>query len=159
MKVFEGGVVAEFSSESHSLAIGALDGTVHIIDPNDGELMQALKYESEIWDLCFDSTGTRLAIATKDNKIRIWDLQASMETFILTSQFQVQSIAFDREGTELMCCDTKGKAYAWTTSTEKLVGLACERLTRNLSRTEWDLYVGKTLPYHQTCPNLPTLDN
>jgi hypothetical protein len=36
------------------------------------------------------------------------------------------------------------------------VARACARANRNLSQAEWDHYVGATIPYHRTCPNLPS---
>jgi hypothetical protein len=38
---------------------------------------------------------------------------------------------------------------------QDLIADACARLTRNLTIKEWLGYVGPTVPYHRTCPNLP----
>lgn len=39
--------------------------------------------------------------------------------------------------------------------TQDLIEDSYLRLTRNLKRDEWDLYIGKEVPYRKTCANLP----
>jgi hypothetical protein len=36
-----------------------------------------------------------------------------------------------------------------------LIAYACSRLNRNLTRTEWEKYIGDALPYEAICQNLP----
>jgi hypothetical protein len=38
---------------------------------------------------------------------------------------------------------------------EDLITDACSRMERNLTRDEWDQYIGNILPYQAICPNLP----
>ncbi len=41
------------------------------------------------------------------------------------------------------------------THPEELISDACSRVTRNLTRAEWNQYIGDALPYQAVCPNLP----
>lgn len=43
----------------------------------------------------------------------------------------------------------------WTVDNQDLLALACSHTTRNLSQPEWNTYLGRDVPYYQTCPNLP----
>ena len=46
----------------------------------------------------------------------------------------------------------------WAWRAEDLVADACWRLERNLTREEWQTYLGSE-PYRKTCPDLPTPEN
>jgi len=48
-----------------------------------------------------------------------------------------------------------GTARVWVYRTEDLIADACSRVTRNLTLTEWQQYIGDALPYQAVCPNLP----
>jgi len=43
----------------------------------------------------------------------------------------------------------------WIYRPEDLITDACSRLNRNLTRAEWQQYIGDALPYQAVCPNLP----
>jgi len=45
-------------------------------------------------------------------------------------------------------------ARVWLWRPEDLIAEACARLPRNLTREEWQQYIGDE-PYRPTCPNLP----
>jgi hypothetical protein len=48
----------------------------------------------------------------------------------------------------------KNSTFVEVTRSGDLIELACSRLTRNLTRAEWQQYLGQE-PYRATCPNLP----
>jgi len=48
-----------------------------------------------------------------------------------------------------------GTLHVWRHDPSSLVAQACARANRNLSRQEWERFVGPSRPYHQTCPHLP----
>jgi WD40 repeat protein len=52
----------------------------------------------------------------------------------------------------------KWDIFAWLWASEDLIDLTCASLTRNLTREEWQQYLGAK-PYQATCPNLPTPQN
>jgi hypothetical protein len=43
----------------------------------------------------------------------------------------------------------------WVYRQDDLIADACARVTRNLSRAEWEQYIQDALPYQAICPNLP----
>ena len=46
----------------------------------------------------------------------------------------------------------------WAWQPADLIAQACARLTRNLTRAEWRLYLGDE-PYRATCPALPAAED
>jgi len=48
-----------------------------------------------------------------------------------------------------------GTLRVWRHDSGSLLAQACARANRNLSRQEWERFVGSSRPYHRTCPELP----
>lgn len=46
-------------------------------------------------------------------------------------------------------------ARVWIYRSIDLIANSCSRITRNLTRAEWQQYIGDALPYQAVCPNLP----
>ena len=44
---------------------------------------------------------------------------------------------------------------SWITDTKIIADLVCEKVQRNLSKKEWEWFMGADIPYERTCPNLP----
>ena len=44
----------------------------------------------------------------------------------------------------------------WNVSTKNLADRVCDTVGRNLSRAEWNEFIGADIDYVPTCPNLPT---
>jgi WD40 repeat protein len=55
-------------------------------------------------------------------------------------------IAFLRDG---------GGLWLWRHDPGSLLAQVCARANRNLSRQEWERFIGPIQPYHRTCPDLP----
>jgi len=66
----------------------------------------------------------------------------------------VRNVAFSPDGQWVLSGSNDGTARVWWWQPEDMIHLACERLTRNLTREEWAQYLGNE-PYRATCPNLP----
>ena len=75
----------------------------------------------------------------------------------------VWSVAFSPDGKRLASASADPMAkpsgdhvvWVWQVDPTSWVTTACWRANRNLSQAEWELYIGKNVPYHRTCPNLP----
>jgi hypothetical protein len=60
----------------------------------------------------------------------------------------------DRDERFLVTGSHDKKARLWDLRLEELVKVACRTAGRNLTKEEWQLYMGNQL-YQRTCPNLP----
>jgi WD40 repeat protein len=70
-----------FSQDGTRLAIGTLEGVVHVRSLKNGDLNNPPLHKNrtrttEVLTLAFNDTGNFLAISTKDSKIGIWNLGA-----------------------------------------------------------------------------------
>jgi hypothetical protein len=58
------------------------------------------------------------------------------------------------DGRAVAVTDRNGVAV-WDLAPDRLADAACQLAGRNLTRTEWDSYVGGLGEYRATCPELP----
>jgi WD40 repeat protein len=70
---------------------------------------------------------------------------------------KVTDVAFSVDSRWLASASDDHTLRIWALKTEDLIEQACARLPRNLSREEWNNYMGDE-PYSPTCPKLPVPD-
>jgi len=56
----------------------------------------------------------------------------------------------------LIAYGVDGRPTAWDIDPDHWQSLACHAAGRNLTREEWDRYMGSSEPYHPTCPEWPS---
>jgi hypothetical protein len=67
---------------------------------------------------------------------------------------EIRSTAISDNGEYLAIGDAEGNIWLWRLWTAAADYL-CTRVSRNLSIKEWRYYVGESIPYERTCPDLP----
>jgi WD40 repeat protein len=67
----------------------------------------------------------------------------------------VNSVAFSSDGKYVVSGSDDGTARVWIYRPNDLISNTCLHVTRNLTRAEWQQYIGDALPYQAVCPNFP----
>jgi WD40 repeat protein len=67
----------------------------------------------------------------------------------------VSSVAFSPDGKHVVSGSRDATARVWIYRPENLIADACSCLPRNMTRAEWNQYIGNALPYQAVCPKLP----
>lgn len=67
----------------------------------------------------------------------------------------VISVAFSPDGRYIVSGSSDSTARVWRWQPQDLITNACAYMPRNLTRGEWQLYIGDALPYEAVCENLP----
>jgi WD40 repeat protein len=89
-------------------------------------------------------------------EIRLWDLRESTSPPVVfrPGNAELRSVALSSDGAYLAIGDMDGNVWMyrlWSAAADYL----CTRLSRNLSREEWRIHIGDSIPYERTCPDLP----
>jgi WD40 repeat protein len=135
-----------------------LGGTVRLFDAKTKNEIVALSgHDARINDLKFSPNDNRLASASYDGKIQLWNTENYNDQPIVLEDHTswVWSMAFSPDSKYLIsgCVDRLIRKYP--TYAYEMASDMCQRITRNIDKKEWDAYVGPDIPYRKTCAELP----
>jgi hypothetical protein len=114
-----------------------------------------LAHQDAVEDVVYSPGGKYLATASGDNTLRVWEAQTGEEVARMThEEGGVTDVAFSPDGKYLATAGFDNTARVWYRRPEDLIYEACARLTRNLTKNEWQVYLPDEPP-RKTCRNLP----
>jgi WD40 repeat protein len=87
-------------------------------------------------------------------EVSVWQLSTGNEVARIPQAEPVHA-AFSRDGKRILVAGSNGVIMKHFWRAEDLVRDACSRLDRNLTRFEWQRYIGGVLPYQAICPQYP----
>jgi tetratricopeptide (TPR) repeat protein len=143
-----------FSPDGTRLATGSADGTARLWDVDSGKELAVLRHGEQVWTVAFSPYGRRLATGGYDGTARLWDADSGRELAVLRHGGPVYAVVFGPYGMRLATGSEDGTARLWRVRIEDLEALACDFVSRNLTKDEWQQYLGDR-PYRPTCPDLP----
>jgi len=123
-------------------------GSVDVWDSATGGHVATLTGSTGVVDLAFSSDGSRLATASHDGSVRIWDPSSGEQLLVLHGHdATVTSVAFSPDGSRLASVGLEGTVRIWALDPDDLVEIAEREVTRTLTDQECRQYL------HQTrCP-------
>lgn len=146
----------QFNHNGTRLATGSLRGTLQIWEVVSGDLITSLNgHSARIVNIKFSPDNSKIASTSFDGTIRLWNVQdLSSQPLILSDHGSwVLSVDFDTEGKKLVSGSRQeNRLMSWYLETGDMAAMICSEVTRNLTREEWNLYVGEEIPYMETCP-------
>ncbi len=93
--------------------------------------------------------------ASLDHIARVWEASNGSEVARVQRDGAVIGAVFSPDGEYLATASADKTARVQPWRPEGLTDEACARLTRNLTKEEWQQSLSDTLYYRKTCPNLP----
>lgn len=149
----------QFNPMGNILAVGNEDGEVTMCSYRSLNLQPYYVLrgqESRINKIGFSRDGKLIATASLDGTIQLWVLENNRMERMLPVAFKdhndfVWSIAFSPNGNYLLAGTRKGILKVWPTKPELLADDVCRYLIRNMTKQEWQRYVGEDIPYIYTC--------
>lgn len=159
-----------FSNDGTQIVVGDDNGLIKIYAQN--QLIRILPgHEGQIEEIKFNHKGDFMATASKDKTVRLWNMNKLSEQPIKLRDHAdwVWSLAFSPDDEQVMIglqssrqvvrsgeLEVEESIRAYPTKIPTMANILCGfKITRNMNREEWDLYVGEDLPYENTCPNYP----
>lgn len=105
-----------------------------------------------------------MASGGEDQDIILWDISDPENPFqrvVLnghTSAVLNGGIFFLPDGNTLISA-SKDEVILWDLDPQSWIEKACNLAGRNFTQSEWGQFVGRSIPYQATCPELPVPEN
>jgi WD40 repeat protein len=151
----------DFSPDGRTLAVSSWDGTVLLWDVSDPHHFIRLGapltgHQSLIWSVVYSSDGRRLATAGSDQKVFLWDVshpEAPVRIGFLaldnTAKFVVTS---NFSSDNRLLASVGNSVTVWNVDPKFWRERACQLAGRDLTKSEWQEYIGTQLSYKAVCP-------
>jgi len=150
------------NSDGSLVATGDKQGNVKIWNVKFGEVISYLRgHTARVNDLQFSVSDEFLASASMDGRVQVWSTgDWNIQPFVIddTDNF-VFSVAFDNAGYKIIAGSSGEKSLTVRpTQVDEFASLFCSNLDRNMTKAEWDVYIGEDINYEQTCPSTAGID-
>lgn len=156
--------VAAFSDDNKSIVTVGCDSE---------EIVFCSKYKIVLWNaetgkeiahtyhtdsvnqVLFTSEKRLLLYGSADGSVTVWDFDTNEKiTQMNYGDGRILQISFSSDKRYVISVSSNKSYRTWLYRPEDLIADACTRLNRNLTLVEWEQYIGASLSYEATCPNL-----
>lgn len=147
------------TSKFNFIVTGDINGALNLFSDNSFTKPNSLTgHIGGIDELKISENGSALLSGGKDRTVRVWNLSEITQPPIVLSDHNdwVWSTDFSANNEWIFSASEDGKLHVWPYSIDRMGDKLCNELERNMTKTEWAIYVGD-LPYEQTCDNLDEL--
>lgn len=144
------------SDDGSILVVPAESGEVFLVDVATGEPIGEpfISAGTQLQQAALLDDGRLLAAMSRDGSLRLWDVATRRAIGPALSGHAGFATAFELLAPdEALSLGANGTVFTWSMDAATWVELACSLAGRNLSREEWELYVGGD--YRATCAQWP----
>jgi WD40 repeat protein len=147
---------AAFSPDGSCIVSGGHDKTIRLWDANTSEQIGAplTGHDGVIFSVAFSRDGMYIVSGGADG-LRLWNAKSGRSIGALppeTTQGRVE-VLFNNDDSRLVFSSDLGIG-SWP-GPKTWAGLLCSKLTRNMTRKQWQEWVSPQIDYQVQCPGLP----
>jgi energy-coupling factor transporter ATP-binding protein EcfA2 len=147
----------EFDKSGNYLVTGDRQGNVIVWDAkSQRQLFRLRGHTARISNLKFNNDGTILASSSFDGTVRLWQtLDFNNDAIVLKDhESWVHTVEFAADDKTVYTGGADSKIKQWYLEPSVLAQLLKNKLSRNMTQTEWELFVGEDIEYQKALPNL-----
>lgn len=144
---FKGRVTSyNHSVSTNQQAYGMYDGTIYYIDPS-GKLHKLIGHNSRVTRINYNKN--RLYTCSYDGTVRYWNVMSEKidPITILNLRQWVVCLSFDKSYHFIWTGDQNGNLTETLIDIPEMANKLKAGLKRNLTRDEWNYYIGRNIPY------------
>jgi WD40 repeat protein len=134
--------------------IAQVDALTGVVSIRDTKTLQPtgrdLVAPGFVTDLTWLHDGGRLATSSTDGSVHYWDIAERKQLAELPHGSKVEYVLAAPQGSVVYSAGL-GVVREWDLNPPRAAGAACTEAGRNLTRDEWDTYLGGDA-YRKTCP-------
>ena len=155
LRIEHGGSVRSvaFSPDGRWLATASEDNMARLIETGGGTEVARIEHGGPVYSVALSPDGRRLATGSEDNTARLIETASGTEMARIEHGGAVWSVAFSPDGRLLATASADNTTRLLWADPQRVFDLLCQRAGRNLSRAEWNTYIGADEPWRRTCPN------
>ncbi len=147
-----------FSPDGKLLASGGKDSTMLWDVATRHAVGDPIILSDGVGSLAFSPDGRLLALGRRRaGTVRLLDVATRqlLGDTLKGPSADVTSVAFSPDGKLLASASSNGAVRLWNIDPDNWAERLCNIANRNLTLGEWQHFIGPTVPYRRTCPNLP----
>ncbi len=146
----------KYSPARNMMAFGTMNGFVKVISTSDySEIATLTGHTARVNNISFNYSGTQIASASFDHTVRIWDVDHIFNAPVILTDHKdwVWSIAFSSNNNYLYAGCRNKLVRSWIMDIHYLANSVCadDKVDRQLTEKEWNIYVGKDVERICTC--------
>ncbi len=154
-------ITVRFSPNGKYLVAGNREGEVTILEPVTGQIVRTFsEIQTTIKDIEFSPDGTKLAVASFDGSLRVWNMDnLKLQPLILSGLGDwAAALDFTTDGQHLLGGGfAGGEVRVWPIDITQMAEKLCTHINRDMTDLEWEIYVAdlKDIEKEKTCENAP----
>lgn len=144
---FKGRVTSyNHNASTNQQAYGMYDGTIYYIDPT-GKMHKLIGHNSRVTRINYNKN--RLYTCSYDGTVRYWNVMNEKvdPITILNLRQWIVCLSFDKSNHFIWTGDQNGNLTETLIDIPDMANRLKNSLKRNLTRDEWNYYIGRSIPY------------